>query len=95
MTVRLAGQIPVGATCAWTFDDGQGPRQSTLDCAEPINLRVAYGRATVATVDVSSGADAPQRVTTEIRVRDIFIAGLGNSIASGEGNPDRQIALVR
>jgi hypothetical protein len=93
ITVRLAGPIPVGATCAWTFDDGQGPRQSTLDCVEPINLRVAYGRTTVATVDVSSGAEAAQRVSTEIAVRDIFIAGLGDSVASGEGNPDRQIAL--
>ena len=37
---------------------------------------------------------APQRVTTEIAVRDIFIAGLGDSIASGEGNPDRPIALA-
>ena len=26
-------------------------------------------------------------------MRDIFIAGLGDSIASGEGNPDRAIAL--
>ncbi len=93
VTVRLDGQIPVGATCAWTFDDGQGARQSTLDCTEPINLRVAYGRATVASVDISSGAEAPQRVSTQIAVRDVFIAGLGDSVASGEGNPDRQIAL--
>jgi len=93
ITVRLTGQIPVGATCAWTFDDGDGPQLSTLDCAEPINLRVRYGRETQATVDVSSGSDAPQRVATPIRVRDIFIAGLGDSIASGEGNPDRPIAL--
>lgn len=93
VTVRLAGAIPVGATCAWTFDDGQGPRQSTLDCAEPINLRVLYGVATNVTVDVSSGAEAPQHVATEIRVRDIFIAGLGDSVAAGEGNPDRQVAL--
>jgi len=27
-------------------------------------------------------------------VRDIFIAGLGDSIASGEGNPDRPVALA-
>ncbi|MGB3045686.1 MAG: hypothetical protein WBB98_21120 [Xanthobacteraceae bacterium] len=94
VTVRLAGVLPVGATCAWTFDDGQGPRQSTLDCAEPINLRVAQGQTTAVTVDVSSGADAPQRVTTEIAVRDILIAGLGDSVASGEGNPDKQIALA-
>jgi hypothetical protein len=94
ITVRLTGAIPVGATCAWSFDDGDGPQQSTFDCTEPVNLRARYGRATVATVDVSSGPDAPQRVSTEIRVRDIFIAGLGDSIASGEGNPDRAIALA-
>ena len=92
VTVRLTGQIPVGATCAWSFDDGDGPQQSTFDCAEPVNFRARYGRPTVATVDVSSGPEAPQRVT-EIMVRDIFIAGLGDSIASGEGNPDRAIAL--
>jgi lysophospholipase L1-like esterase len=93
VTVRLTGPIPVGATCAWSFDDGEGPQQSTFDCAEPVNLRARYGRATVATVEVSSGPEAPQRVSTEIMVRDIFIAGLGDSIASGEGNPDRPIAL--
>jgi len=93
VTVRLTGEIPVGATCAWSFDDGEGPRQSTFDCAEPVNFRARYGRPTVATVEVSSGLEAPQRIATEIMVRDIFIAGLGDSIASGEGNPDRPIAL--
>src|SRR3982075_2793254 len=93
VTVQLTGQIPVGATCAWSFDDGEGPRQSTFDCAEPVNLRARYVRATVATVEVSSGLEAPQRIATEIMVRDIFIAGLGDSIGSGEGNPDRPIAL--
>jgi lysophospholipase L1-like esterase len=93
ITVRLTGAVPVGATCAWSFDDGDGPQQSTFDCAEPVNLRARYGRTTVATVDVSSGPEAPQRISTEIAVRDIFIAGLGDSIASGEGNPDRAIAL--
>jgi lysophospholipase L1-like esterase len=94
VAVRLTGPIPVGATCAWSFDDGDGPQGSTFDCAEPVNLRVRYGRTTVATVDVTSGSDAPQRIATEIAVRDIFIAGLGDSIASGEGNPDRSIALA-
>lgn len=92
VTVRLAGPVPVGATCAWTFDDGDGPQSSTFDCAEPINNRVRYGRTTVATVDISS-AEGNQRVSTEIEVRDILIAGLGDSIAAGEGNPDRPIAL--
>ena len=93
VTVRLTGEVPVGATCAWSFDDGDGPQASTFDCAEPINLRVRYGRTTVATVDVSAGPAAPQRISTEIMVRDLLIAGLGDSVASGEGNPDRAIAL--
>src|SRR5258708_8231812 len=94
VTVRLTGPIPVGAICAWLFDDGEGPRQSTLDCAEPINFRARYGRPTVAAVDVSSGPEVPQHIVTEIMVRDILIAGLGDSIASGEGNPDRAVALA-
>jgi len=94
IAMRLTGQIPVGATCAWTLDDGETtPQQSTLDCAEPVNFRARYGRPTTASVEVSSGPDAPQRVATEIMVRDIFIAGLGDSIGSGEGNPDRPIGL--
>ncbi|MGB3866294.1 MAG: hypothetical protein WBA29_11780 [Xanthobacteraceae bacterium] len=93
VTARLAGTLPVGATCAWTFDDGQSPHQATQDCADPFDLRAPQGRASTVTVEVSSGADAPQRITTEINVRDFLIAGLGDSIASGEGNPDKQIAL--
>jgi lysophospholipase L1-like esterase len=93
VVVRLTGLVPVGATCAWTFDDGDGPQTSTFDCAEPINSRVRYGRTTVATVEVSS-SEGNQRTTTEIAVRDIFIAGLGDSVAAGEGNPDRPVALA-
>ncbi|MFT3941105.1 hypothetical protein [Rhodopseudomonas sp.] len=93
VTVRLAGAVPVGAICAWTFDDGDGSRNATQDCAEPINFRARYGKPTVTNVDITSGADAPLRVTTQIMVRDFFIAGLGDSIGSGEGNPDRAIAL--
>ncbi|MES2750267.1 MAG: hypothetical protein V4661_02740 [Pseudomonadota bacterium] len=94
VTMRLTGAVPVGATCAWTIGDGDPPRKSTLDCNEPINLRVPYGRPTPVTVEVSSGPDAPLTVTTDIAVRDIFIAGLGDSVASGEGNPDRPVALA-
>jgi lysophospholipase L1-like esterase len=92
ITLHLSGAVPVGATCAWTVDDGDGPTTSTFDCAEPVNMRVRYGRTTVTTVDVAS-AEGNQRASAEIAVRDIFIAGLGDSIASGEGNPDRPIGL--
>src|SRR6187399_2603935 len=92
VTVRITGPVPVGATCAWTLDDGDGPQSSTFDCAEPVNFRARYGRTTVASVDVTS-SEGQQRLSAEIAVRDIFIAGLGDSIASGEGNPDRPVAL--
>ncbi len=95
VTVQLTGTVPVGAICAWSIDDGEGsPRQLTLDCNEPINLRARYGRITALSVDVSSGSEAPQHLTESIQIRDIFIAGLGDSIASGEGNPDRPVALA-
>src|SRR3954453_13395460 len=93
VAVRLTGPIPVGATCAWSFDDGDGPQTSTFDCAEPVNLRVRYGRQTGATVDVTS-ADGSQRAQPGIEVRDLLIGGLGDSIAAGEGNPDRPAALA-
>ncbi len=93
VTVRLTGPVPVGATCGWSFDDGDGPQTSTFDCAEPVNLRVRYGRQTVARVDVTS-PEGTRQVSTGIEVRDVLIAGLGDSIASGEGNPDRPIALA-
>lgn len=96
VTVRLTGAIPVGAVCAWSFAaDDEQPAQTTLDCGEPINLRVRYGKTTTATVDITSGdGNAPQHLLEQIAVRDILIAGLGDSIGSGEGNPDRPVALA-
>ena len=56
-------------------------------------MRVPSGSTTVATVDIPLGDGTAQRVATEIAVRDVLIAGLGNSIAAGEGNPDRAVEL--
>lgn len=93
ITVRLAGQVPAPATCAWKFDDGAAAQEQSFDCSEPINIRLRYGQPTRVTVDVNAGPEVPERITEEIQVRDILIAGLGDSIASGEGNPDRPVEL--
>jgi len=93
VTVRLTGQVPQGATCAWKFDDGATSQEQSFDCAEPINIRLRYGQPTTVAVDVNTGPEVPERLTEEIQVRDILIAGLGDSIASGEGNPDRPVEL--
>jgi hypothetical protein len=92
--VALSGDVPAGATCAWSFDDGDGaPQQTTVPCAEEVRLRVRYARTTTATATISLPDGTTQQSTTEIQVRDFLIAGMGDSIAAGEGNPDRPVAL--
>jgi lysophospholipase L1-like esterase len=92
--VAISGPAPQGATCAWSFDDGDGPlRQINASCDSEVKLRVRYGRTTVATVDIPLGDGTAQRVVTEIAVRDLLIAGLGDSIAAGEGDPDQAVQL--
>ena len=92
--VSLAGPVPQDATCVWNFDDGEGPvRTNNAPCNQEVRLRVRSGKTTVATVDVPLGDGTAQRVATEIAVRDVLIAGLGDSIAAGEGNPDTAVEL--
>ncbi|MGE0037829.1 MAG: hypothetical protein AB7S93_19600 [Xanthobacteraceae bacterium] len=94
--VTLEGVLPVGfESCVRSFDDGDGspPRTITTDCIEEVKLRVRYGRPTVAAVDIMLPDGATERVMTEIQVRDVLIAGMGDSIAAGDGNPDRPIRL--
>ncbi len=94
ISVGIEGTAPPGATCTWSFDDGEGQlRQMSAPCNSPVNLRVRDGRTTVATVDIPLGDGTAQRVATEIAVRDVLIAGLGDSIAAGEGDPDRAVRL--
>jgi hypothetical protein len=92
--VAISGPLPAEATCVWNFDDGDGPlRQSTAPCNQEVELRVRSERTTVATVDIPLGDGTAQRVVAEIGVRDVLIAGLGDSIAAGEGDPDRAVQL--
>ncbi|MGC1444058.1 MAG: hypothetical protein WA837_01220 [Xanthobacteraceae bacterium] len=92
--VSVAGPLPQNATCMWSFDDGDGPvRQNTAPCNQEVRLRVKSGKTTVATVDIPLGDGTAQRVATEIAVRDVLIAGIGDSIAAGEGNPDVAVEL--
>ena len=91
----ILANAPAEATCAWSFDDGErSPQQITLPCEEEVTLRVRYGRTTRAQVDIARSDGASDRAATDIAVHDLLIAGLGDSIASGDGNPDRAIALT-
>src|SRR5262249_10006315 len=94
VVARLAGAVPADASCAWAFASGDAPPQSvTAACGEEVKLRVRYGTRTVVTVDITPPGGTARRATGEIMVRDLLIAGLGDSIAAGEGDPDRPVAL--
>jgi len=92
--LALAGTVPANTGCAWSLDDGSGtPRETMARCEEEVRLRVPYGRTTLASVDILLPDGTAQRVVADIQVRDVLIAGLGDSIAAGEGNPDRPVRL--
>ncbi len=75
----LAAAPADAVNCVWTFEDGASePRQSTGSCEEEMRLRVVHGRPTTATVDIVLPDGTAQRVVTEIQVRDVLIAGLGD-----------------
>lgn len=94
VVARLTGTVPPGATCNWSFDDGTiPPKQVTAPCAQAVQQRLAYGKPTIAAVGVTRPDGNVDSVSAEIEVRDLLIAGLGDSVAAGEGNPDRPIAL--
>src|SRR5215467_2066525 len=93
--VRLAGILPPGATCTWSFDpEGDAvPTTASVECSAPVRTRAPYGKPTKVTVDLTTPGEPVRRATADVAVRDLLIAGLGDSIASGDGNPDRPVAL--
>jgi hypothetical protein len=92
--VVLAGTAPSNEGCVWSFDDGDGAaRQFSGACNEEVKIRLRNGRQTFASVDIILPDGTAQRLVREIQVRDVLVAGMGDSIAAGEGNPDRAVRL--
>ncbi|MGA7488600.1 MAG: hypothetical protein WBW74_16895 [Xanthobacteraceae bacterium] len=94
VAILLAGAVPTNEGCVWTFDDGDGPaRQINATCSEEVRAHLLYGRPTIVSVDIILPDGTALRLVSEIKVRDLLIAGMGDSIAAGEGNPDRAVRL--
>ena len=73
--------------CTWlTKPHGHGPRGRaiTLPCDTPVQLEVPY--PTGAWISVEIGGQ--KMAETAARVTDLLIVGMGDSFASGDGNPD-------
>src|SRR6185295_12117226 len=62
-------------------------------CTEEVKAHLPYGRPSTVTVDIILLDGTALRLMSEIQVRDLLIAGMGDSIAAGEGNPDRAVRL--
>jgi hypothetical protein len=92
--VALVGTLPPNNGCVWSFHEQGAPaRKVKADCREETGARVPYGRPTRVTVDILHYDGTAQQVATEVQVRDVLIAGMGDSVGAGEGNPDRPIQL--
>ncbi len=75
-----------GHICHWKIGsdlEQEGP------CEKPIRAMVPYPDGT----SVAVNADNERAISLDIAVRDILIVGLGDSFASGEGNPDVPVRL--
>ena len=75
-------------SCTWLTSPrgGEVPRGDavTQPCSEPVRFEIPYPGGAVISVQIG-GVEVAR---TDVEVRDILIAGMGDSFASGEGNPD-------
>lgn len=94
--VTLDGVADASAIeCAWSsvpHGDTSVASSSVLQpCDQPLRIEAPYPDGTQ--VRVSVGGVELQR--TEVKVVDVFIVGMGDSFASGEGNPDIPVRFSR
>ena len=82
-------------TCTWltapnrpSSTRGQAIAQP---CSEPVRLEIPYPRGARITVEIGGQEVA----ATDASVTDLFIVGMGDSVGSGEGNPDIPVRFSR
>jgi lysophospholipase L1-like esterase len=83
-------------SCTWLTaprGDSENPRGDSITqpCSEQARFVVPYPGGAMVTVEIGGR----QVARTEIKVRDILVAGMGDSFASGEGNPDIAVRFSR
>jgi len=82
-------------SCTWLTAprDSEKPRGDavTQPCSEPIRFVIPYPKGAIVSVEIG-GLEVAK---ADVRVRDLLIAGMGDSFASGEGNPDLAVRFSR
>jgi hypothetical protein len=80
--------------CTWlTTPHGGAKRGAALRvaCNTPVLLEIPYPAGAKVSVEVGGRVIA----ASDVRVKDLFVVGLGDSFASGEGNPDVPVRFSR
>lgn len=78
-----------GSTSSKTRKQKPFRQELRRSCQQEISFDVPYPQGSQVTVE----RDGVRLAATEIEVEDLFVVGLGDSFASGEGNPDIPIRL--
>ena len=98
--MKPEGALPAGARCSWKLVTDGDESTATIKRDQPDQpcgneiFDVPYGKTTQVQLFVATDPeDSQPTATADVRVRDILIAGLGDSTAAGEGDPDRAIDL--
>lgn len=84
--LELRGLDNPNSECIWSSSRSPNDRRTTA-CNQAITFDVPYPSGVTVTVHSHGRAIA----STEIRVTDLLVVGLGDSYASGDGNPDRPV----
>ncbi len=74
--------LPAAAQCEWRIG---GELVAAAGCGERVSGTLPYPGS----AEISVNAVGEQPIVVTAAVRDILIASMGDSFASGEGNPDR------
>jgi hypothetical protein len=85
--VKGFADAPATIPCVWTLlTRGDEPRRTktTQSCAQPVRFEIPYPDGAAIAVEIG-GSEA---ASADVKVQDLFIVGMGDSFASGEGNPD-------
>ena len=89
LTATGSAAVPADKSCEWRIAD---KLVATVSCGQRVsgaNVNLPYPGG----ADISVNVVGEQPITVAASVHDVLIAGLGDSFASGEGNPDQPVAF--
>jgi hypothetical protein len=95
--IKLTAALPAaftGAQCTWTLGTGSSAKTIQRPCNAAVDdQRVSNKGPTAVHLEARNPAGQIAQADITVAPRDILVVGMGDSIAAGEGNPDRPITL--